>query len=276
MKSFYSFFEQAEDTVNQEPQRLNDSLVTTFGRHNPPHLGHKLTLDKAHDLAQNEGADQRFYTSHSQDRKKNPLPRDAKLGFLKKMFPDHADKWDGDDNVKTVLQAAGKAHKDGYKDLHFMGGGDRKDQMENLLRKYNGDLYDFDNIFAHSAGNRDELGIEDDPIAKMSASRQRKAVQNDDFDGFMDGILTHGKFSKDDAKELFDAVKMYGMKNEEYTSDELRDMYTEGSLYEVGDVVESLDNGLVGEIRRCGANHLIVVTDDGIMFKSFIQDVQAI
>ena len=276
MKSFYSFFEQAEDTANQEPQRLNDSLVTTFGRHNPPHLGHKLTLDKAHDLAQNEGADQRFYTSHSQDRKKNPLPRDAKLGFLKKMFPDHADKWDGDDNVKTVLQAAGKAHKDGYKDLHFMGGGDRKDQMENLLRKYNGDLYDFDNIVSHSAGNRDELGIEDDPIAKMSASRQRKAAQNDDFDGFMDGILTHGSFSKDDAKELFKMVQMYGMKNEDYTSDELRDMYTEGSLYEVGDVVESLDNGLVGEIHRCGANHLIVVTDDGIMFKSFIQDVQAI
>jgi hypothetical protein len=276
MKSFYSFFEQAEDTANQEPQRLNDSLVTTFGRHNPPHIGHKLVLDQAHDLAQNEGADERFYTSHSQDRKKNPLPRDAKLGFLKKMFPDHADKWDGDDNIKTVLQAAGKAHKDGYKDLHFMGGGDRKDQMENLLRKYNGDLYDFDNIFAHSAGDRDELGIEDDPIAKMSASRQRKAAQNDDFDGFMDGILTHGKFSKDDAKELFDMVKMFGMKNEEYSSDELRDMYTEGSLYEVGDVVESLDTGLIGEIHRCGANHLIVVTDDGIMFKSFIQDVQAI
>ena len=276
MKSFYSFFEQAEDTANQEPQRLNDSLVTTFGRHNPPHIGHKLVLDQAHDLAQNEGADERFYTSHSQDRKKNPLPRDAKLGFLKKMFPDHADKWDGDDNIKTVLQAAGKAHKDGYKDLHFMGGGDRREGMENLLRKYNGDLYDFDNIFAHSAGDRDELGIEDDPIAKMSASRQRKAAQNDDFDGFMDGILTHGKFSKDDAKELFDAVKMYGMKNEEYTPDELRDMYTEGSLYEVGDVVESLDNGLIGEIHRCGANHLIVVTDDGIMFKSFIQDVQAI
>ena len=276
MKSFLSFFEQAEDTANQEPKRVNDSLVTTFGRHNPPHLGHKLTLDKAHDLAQNEGADQRFYTSHSQDRKKNPLPRDAKLGFLKKMFPDHADKWDGDDNVKTVLQAAGKAHKDGYKDLHFMGGGDRKDQMENLLRKYNGDLYDFNKIYSHSAGDRDELGIEDDPIAKMSASRQRKAAQNDDFDGFMDGILTHGSFSKDDAKELFKMVQMYGMKNEEYSSDELRDMYTEGSLYEVGDVVESLDNGLIGEIHRCGANHLIVVTDDGIMFKSFIHDVHSI
>ena len=44
----------------------------------------------------------------------------------------------------------------------------------------------------------------------------------------------------------------------------------------VGDLVESQTTGLIGEIHRCGANHLIVVTEDGIMFKSFIHDVQAI
>jgi len=276
MKSFYSFFEQAEDTASQQPQRMSNSLVTTFGRHNPPHLGHKLTLDKAHEVAENEGADERFYTSHSQDRKKNPLPRDMKLNFLKKMFPDHADKWDGDDNVKTVLQAAGKAHKEGYEDLHFMGGQDRQKGMEDLLRKYNGNLYDFKNIYSHSAGNRDEEGDGDDPIAKLSASRQRRAAQNDDFDGFMGGMMTHKGFKEEDARELFKAIQMFGMKNEEYSDDELRDMYTEGSLYEVGDVVESLANGLVGEIHRCGANHLIIVTEDDIMFKSFIQDVHSI
>ena len=276
MKSFYSFFEQAEDNASQEPQKMSDSLVTTFGRHNPPHIGHKLTLDKAHDVAQNEGADQRFYTSHSQDRKKNPLPRDLKLKFLKKMFPDHAQKWDGDDNVRTVLGAAEKAHKQGYKNFHFMGGGDRREGMENLLRKYNGDLYNFKDIYAHSAGDRDELGLSDDPIAKMSASKQRRAAQNDDYDGFMEGMLLNKSFKEEDAKELFDAVKMFGMKNEEYTHEELRDIYTDGNLYQVGDIVESLSNGLSGEIRRCGANHLIVVTEDGIMFKSFIHDVHAI
>ena len=278
MKSFYAFFEQAEDTAGQSPNRVSDSLVTTFGRHNPPHIGHKLVLDQANDLAKNENADQRFYTSHSQDRKSNPLPRDMKLKYLKKMFPDHADKWDSDDNVKTVLQAASKAHKDGYKDLHFMGGGDRKQDMENLLRKYNGNLYDFDSIFAHSAGNRDELGIEDDPIAKISASKQRKAAQNNDLDGFMEGILTHKGFTEDDAKELFDAVQTFGMKNEEvvYSDEEIRELYTDGYLFNVGDVVESLTNGMIGEIHRCGTNHLIVVTEDGIMFKSFIQDVQAV
>ena len=69
---------------------------------------------------------------------------------------------------------------------------------------------------------------------------------------------------------------MFGMQNEEYTYEELRDLYADGSLYQVGDIVESLTTGLIGEIYRCGANHLICVSDDGIMFKSFIHDVQAI
>ena len=276
MKSFYSFFEQAETTANQRPERVSDSLVTTFGRHNPPHIGHKLVLDQAHEVAKNEGADQRFYTSHSQDRKKNPLPRDTKIKFLKQMFPQHKEKWDTDDNVKTLLQVPQKAQNDGYKNFHMMVGGDRQQEVENLLRKYQGNLYDFENIYTHSAGNRDDQGLDDDPIAKISASKQRRAAQNDDFDGFMEGIELHDSFTMDDAKDLFNQVKMFGVKNEEYTHSELRGLYTEGHLYKVGDIVESLTTSIVGKIHRCGANHLIVVSEDGVMFKSFIQDVHLI
>ena len=96
---------------------------------------------------------------------------------------------------------------------------------------------------------------------------------NGDMDGFMEGMPQTKGF---DPKELFQALQTFGVKNEEFTNEELRDFYTEGRLYQVGDIVESLSNGMVGEIHRCGTNHLIVVTDDGIMFKSFIQDVQAV
>ena len=267
MKSFYSFFEQAEDTANQEPKRVSDSLMTTFGRHNPPHLGHQLTFDKADEIAQNEGADQRFYTSQTQARKKNPLPRDMKVDFLKQMFPKHAHKWDTDDEVKTVLQAAEKGHRQGYKDFHFMGGADRRQGMEDLLRKYNGQLYDFDNIYSHSAGEREG----DDPIANLSASKLRRAVQNGDMDGFMEGMPSIKGF---DPKKLFEAIQLFGMKNEELEADDLKELYREGQLYQVGDMVESLVSGLEGKIHRCGANHLICLTEDGIMFKSFIEDVQ--
>ena len=53
----------------------------------------------------------------------------------------------------------------------------------------------------------------------------------------------------------------------------LREHYVFGNLYRVGDIVESCNTGLRGEIIRSGANHLICVTDDGIMFKSWIKDV---
>ena len=40
-------------------------------------------------------------------------------------------------------------------------------------------------------------------------------------------------------------------------------------------MVESLSNGLVGKVHRRGANHLICITENGIMFKSFIDDVHS-
>ncbi len=283
MKSFLTFFEQAEDQSQTEPQRVNDSIVTSFGRHNPPHAGHGLALDKAHNIAMNEGADERFYTSQTNDPKKNPLPQEVKLKYLKKMFPRHADKWDGDKNIKTYLQALQKAHKSGYKNAHVVVGGDRIEEMGNLARKYNGNLYDFQNIYTHNAGERNE-GEENEanPLAGLSASKQRRFAQNDDFEGFAGGLNFHSQFSEDDAKELFDLIKQFGEKNEDWEMNPrgnkqlIRELYTSGKLYRVGDLVESLGSSLSGKVHRCGANHLICVTEDGIMFKNFIHDVHHI
>ena len=58
--------------------------------------------------------------------------------------------------------------------------------------------------------------------------------------------------------------------------DHIREMYHEGFLFNEGDIVESLTTGLIGEVHRCGTNHVICLTSDGIMFKSFIHDVQSI
>ena len=277
MKSFLTFFEKAENSASLKPNRVSDDLVTTFGRHNPPHIGHKLGLDLASDVAGNIGdkepADQRFYTSRSFDPQKNPLPYQLKLDHLKRMFPDHKDKWDDDPNQRTILNAASKAHGEGYKNFHFVGGGDRQKPIEDLLRKYNGELYDFENIYSHSAGDRTMQG---DMIQSMSASKQRAAVQNDDFDKFNEGILNHKGYTMDDAKKLFQDLQMYMQKNEEWDWETTRDLYARGEIYQLGEVVESLRTGLVGEIHRRGANHLICVTEDGIMFKNFIHDVHSL
>ena len=280
MKSFNTFFEEAADVPQQEPQRLSDDAVTVFGRHQPPHLGHKLTLDRANDIAGSIGdkspADQIFYSSRSQDPKKNPLPYQLKMGFLKKMFPDHAEKWDGDENIRTILGAATKAHEKGYKNFHFVGGGDRRQPMEDLLRRYNGDLYNFDNIYSHNAGDRDG----DSLLSQLSASKQRKFALDDDFNGFSNGVLTGENFTEKDARQLFDAIKQFSQVQEEWevdsreNQDYIRELYREGELFTEGDIVEHLTTGLIGEVHRCGTNHVIALTSDGIMFKSFLHDIQ--
>ena len=238
MKSFENFLTEATDpkkpkeqkTAAQsqppkilvtQPQRVSDDIVTTFGRYNPPHLGHGLTMDHASKLADSIGdsqrADQRFYASRSQDPKKNPLPFQLKIDYLKKMFPNHAEKWDDDENTRTILNAATKAHEQGYKNFHFVGGSDRRQGMEDLLRRYNGNLYNFKNIYSHSAGERDEMG--DNPIAKLSASAQRRAAMTGDFEKFKEGMKIGKSFKMDDAKRLFDQLRMFMVKNESWEND---------------------------------------------------------
>jgi len=288
MKDFSTFLTEA-DTVGARPDRqdrVGDDLVTTFGRHNPPHRGHLKTMDHAEKLAGSIGdkspGDQRFYTSRSNDPKKNPLDYDTKVRHLQKMFPQHSQKWDTDQNVKTVLDAAKKGHQQGYKNFHYVGGSDRRQGMEDLLNKYNGNLYQFDNIYSHSAGDRDESGVGDDEVAQMSASQQRKYAMTNDFANFRRGLSIGEHYTEDDARELFDYLRKNMTKNEDWEVDprsnkeEIREMYADGRLYIVGDIVESQSSGLVGKVHRCGANHLICVTENGIMFKNFIHDVRKV
>ena len=53
----------------------------------------------------------------------------------------------------------------------------------------------------------------------------------------------------------------------------LRDNYVSGNIFNIGDIVESLNTGLIGRIIRRGTNHLICLTREDYMFKSWIRDV---
>lgn len=281
MKLFSAFLNEAEII---KPKRLSDDAVRVFGRHNPGHLGHLKTFDRANEIAQNIGdnapGDLGLYTSRSHDPKKNPLPFEVKLDHLKRMFPQYADKWDPDPQVKTVLDSAKKAYNQGYKNFHFVGGGDRQQEMENLLRKYNQNLYDFKNIYAHSAGERSD--DPNDPISSLSASKMRKFASEGNFEEFIKGlpISLKGKgYTQQDAMELYNLIRASMGIAEEWEVDhtpncpQLREMYLNKELFVEGDYVESLITGLSGVVKRCGTNHVICVTEDNIMFKSFIHDL---
>ena len=86
------------------------------------------------------------------------------------------------------------------------------------------------------------------------------------------------------AKQMFTDIQMsmgMGM-NEEWgiwemapklDQQTLRENYVTEAIFKIGQLVENMNTGLIGRIIRRGANHLICVTEDKIMFKCWIRDV---
>ena len=143
-------------------------------------------------------------------------------------------------------------------------------------------MYDFDEIRVISAGVRD---ADAEGVEGMSASKLRKSVVDDDYKSFKRGLP---KIDDGDAMALFNAVRI-GMKikaaakvKEEfadwqiaprYDKQMLREKYVTKKIFNIGDLVENLNTGLVGRIIRRGTNYLICVTEEDNMFKSWIRDV---
>ena len=256
-----------------------ETLTVAFGRFNPPTVGHGKLLAAAKKAA--AGEDLKIYPSRSQDPKKNPLDPDMKVGFMKKMFPDYSEDIVNDDEMRSIFNVLTTADEQGYKNVNIIVGSDRQSEFESLAQKYNGDLYNFDLIRVISAGVRD---ADAEGVEGMSASKMRKAVVDDDFAAFRRG--TPKELDDGDTQALFDAVragmKIKSKKKEvaemweiapKFDARGLRDQYVNGFIYKIGDIVESLHTGLIGEIVRRGTNHLICVTKENYMFKSWIRDV---
>ena len=246
-----------------------DTLTLAFGRFNPPTIGHEKLLQAASKAS--AGGDLKIYPSRTQDNKKNPLDPDMKVSYMRKMFPDFEEQIINDPEMRSIFDVLVSASEEGYKNINIVVGADRQGEFENLAQKYNGELYDFDLIRTISAGPREEdaKGIEG-----VSASKQRKAVVDDDYKGFKKGLPK--KIKDGDAMALFNAVRQ-GMKikaaakmKEEFATwqiaprfdqQTLREQYVTKKILIIGELVDNLNTGLVGRILRRGTNYLICVTE---------------
>ena len=251
-------------------------LTVTFGRFNPPTVGHKKLLDAAKSAA-GKGA-LKIYPSRSQDTKKNPFDADEKVDMMRQMFPDHADNIVNDPNSKTIFDVLKQAHQDGYSSVKIVVGGDRVKEFKKLSGDYNGQLYDFSGVETVSAGERDP---DAEGVEGMSASKMRKAAADNDFKLFRQGIPTNiddktakqmmnnlrKKMQVKEGWSLWEIAPKFDWKN-------LRENYVSGKIFKVNGLVENLNTGLIGKVIRRGTNYLICVTEDNIMFKSWIRDLR--
>ena len=269
--------EQDAGLAPPQVEKTRGTLTIAFGRFNPPTTGHGKLLDTV--ASSSDEDDYMIIPSRTQDKKKNPLDTDTKVSMMKKMFPNHSEKIVNDPSNRTIFDVLSRAHNDGYANVRIVGGGDRVKEFDKLANDYNGKLYQFDNLEVMSAGDRDP---DSDDVTGMSASKQRKAAAEGDIKAFMKGVPK--SLSKKDAEELFQKIRSAMNIKEGWNMWEiapkfdwknLRENYVSKRIYRIGQFVENVNTGLVGKIIRRGTSYLICVTEDDIMFKSWIKDVSA-
>jgi len=269
---------QAEKPIEMKPpevEKTKGTLTVAFGRFNPPTTGHEKLLNTV--ASSSDDGDYVIIPSRSQDKKKNPLDTDMKVSVMKQMFPQHSEKIINDPGNKTIFDILKRAHNDGYAGVRIVGGADRQKEFDKLVNNYNGKMYQFDNIEVRSAGDRDP---DSDSVEGMSASKQRKAAAENDFDNFLKGVPT--SMNKKAARELFDNVrKSMNIKEgwnlweiaPKFDWKNLRENYLNKKVFNIGETVQNINTGLIGRIIRRGTSYLICVTEDKIMFKSWLKDI---
>jgi len=271
-KSFKSFTQYITEAKKE--------ITITFGRLNPPTVGHGKLLDSVARVA--SGGPYRIYVSQSQDSKKNPLDYRTKVKYIRKMFPKHARSVIMDRDMRNIFDILVKLYEEGYTQVNMVVGSDRVSEFEKLTSMYNGQkarhgFYNFQGgVNVISAGDRDP---DAEGVSGMSASKLRQAAKANDFQTFMKGMPSG--FSE--AKDLFNDVRK-GMGLEESHDfrthiqlqpvSEEREAYVSGELFNEGDSVVITKTEEVGTIAFLGANYVIVETAEGKKFRKWVSDVE--
>ena len=117
--------------INRFSQFLVEEEKTvffTFGRMNPPTIGHGKLLDK---LASKSGRNPyRIYLSQSQDKRKNPLHYKDKIKHVRKMFPKHARSVMINPKIRTAIEVLTSLYNEGFKRVVMIVGSDRVNEFD--------------------------------------------------------------------------------------------------------------------------------------------------
>ena len=262
---------QSETRAIGEALDKANTLVFAFGRFNPPTIGHAKLMSRVITEARKNNANHIVYASASTDRRSNPLDVNTKVKFMKKMFPQNNIKAAGG-NQRTFIEIL-KFFNRMYGNIVMIAGSDRINEFQKLSDKYNGKDYNYKSIKLVSSGERDP---DAEGVIGISASKMREMAKKNDYNSFKKGVV---RLSDTDTRALFNAVKK-GMgiaeRYESFTNflnNDLREDYHQERIFNVGDMVEHMD-GSKGMIVRRGSNYVSYETDDGLIKKAWLYDLQ--
>ena len=280
-------FEEIEKKVRSFEQFLEakqKTVVFSFGRLNPPTVGHQKLLQKIVQTAKRMSGQPIMFVSYSQDAKKNPLTAKQKIAYIKKMFPKEARelKLEDDSSLRNAMDIATELHGE-YDNLVMVVGSDRVRDFKTLLNKYNDveskhGYYKYDNIQIVSAGERDP---DAEGVAGMSASKMRAAAASGDYESFSlglpsgfeggEGLFKDIRLGMNIREQLKPFKPIVEMNNTEL----VREQYFQNLIYNIGDWVKDTKTGIVGEVVKRGTNYITLVEEDFTLHKVWLEDVES-
>lgn len=192
---------------------------------NPPHQGHSLIFDKIHELQhQYPNSYGAVFLSSKKDNSKNPLSPEMKLEYARKSFPNENIFLES--SSKGILGLIQEVNNQGYKHLIFLCGDDRLDEYYDLLNKYNGKDYEFEDIQIHSVGDRFSKS---NSIKGYSATKMRGYAIQNDFESFKN--MASDSLTEDDKLAMFNELQTTLSENinRDFTKEMLNKLF-EGGL----------------------------------------------
>ena len=255
------------------------SIAITFGRFNPPTIGHEKLINRVARADRNY----KIYLSRSEDSRKNPLSASEKLSWMKKMFPQYARNIEIN-TTNMILDLATMLYNKGHNILKMVVGSDRVREFDTILKKYNDQknrhgYYNFKTIDVISAGERDP---DAEGASGMSASKMRDAASKGDVASFKRGLPSGFR----DVDGLFKAVRKGMGIREDYKPDtskpimtlgqfeqkQVRDLYVREMIFNLGDQVKYLKEDKQGKVVRRGTNYVVLEDTNNNLHKCWIWD----
>jgi hypothetical protein len=259
--------------LSEFSEAVKDTVVFSFGRFNPPTIGHEKVIDTVKKIAGSNPF--RIYPSHTVGPK-DPLSHTLKTAYLRKIFPKYKNNIVVS-KARNAIDIAVELYDEGFKNIIMVVGSDRLAAFTKMLNQYNGvegkkhGYYKFDSLEVVSAGRRDP---DAEGVEGMSASKMRAAAADGDYDTFVQGIPKDFK----DVKKLFrDVRKGMGIREEKDMGhmddfETIRDAYLTGKIWNIDDLVEA--NGIEGRIVNRGTNYLSFCDGDGKVHKAWLHDIK--
>jgi len=265
---FKQYLNEAAKKAKEKEEE--STAVMSFGRFNPPTIGHEKLIHKTEDVAQQHGGTAHIVASHSEGTAKNPVPQQAKLGYLHNIVKPSTELTGSSKEEPTILHAAARLHKQGHKHLVVVAGSDRVNDYQDLLNQYNDGKkyphgsYKFKSIKVVSAGSRDP---DAEGVAGMSGTKIREYARAGNTAKFKAALPDALKAN---ANEIIGHIKAAPLKEE---IDPIREAYISNQIYKIDDVVEAM-NGDKGPIVFRGSSYVTMQIAEGKTVKHWIKDIK--